>query len=140
MTMFPPTSSLFRPTDDDRVPVGTLGYFQARNRNRLYELVLREFEHSGISQAALARRLGKRPDQICRWLGAPGNWGLDTVSDLLFAISGAEPEYRLAYPLDSAQRNFNEPEWLIHQTSKSTDEPIHVETGAPFRVLETRAA
>jgi hypothetical protein len=106
------TSSLFKPKGDERISVGTLGYFQARNRNRLYETIIREFQNSGISQATLARRLGKRPDVVCRWLGSPGNWTLDTVSDLLFAISGGEPEYSIAYPLDRPSRNYTDPEWL----------------------------
>lgn len=112
MTTFRPTTSLCKPEGESRIPAGVLAYFQARNKNRVYELVLSEFVRSGISQATLARRLGKKPDVVCRWLGAPGNWTLDTVSDLLFAISGAEPEYSLSYPLDRGSRNFRAPEWL----------------------------
>ncbi len=90
---------LSKPEGADVIPLGTLGYFRGRNRWRVYELVLTEFKKSGLSQADLARRIGKRPEVISRLLGAPGNWGLDTVSDLLFAISGAEPAYQVAYPL-----------------------------------------
>ena len=32
-------------------------------------------------------------------MGAPGNWRLDTVSDLLFAISGAEAAFTTRYPM-----------------------------------------
>jgi hypothetical protein len=73
---------------------------------------LTEFQNSGLSQADLARRLGKRPEIISRLLGAPGNWGLDTVSDLLFAISGAEPDYAVSYPFDVPARNDVQPHWL----------------------------
>jgi hypothetical protein len=125
VTTSQPTLSLSKPEGDERIPVGTLGYFEARNRNRLYEVVLNEFLRSGISQATLARRLGKNPDVVCRWLGAPGNWTLDTVTDLLFAISGAEPEYRLAYPLDGATRNYSEPEWL--GSADGTDTTVRLE-------------
>jgi hypothetical protein len=106
------TSSLYKPRGADLIPFGTLGYFRARNRWRAYEVVLTEFKNSGLTKADLARRLGKRPEVISRLLGAPGNWGLDTVSDLLFAISGAEPVYNRAYPLEIAARNDNRPEWL----------------------------
>ncbi|HXQ40215.1 MAG TPA: hypothetical protein VN821_03040, partial [Candidatus Udaeobacter sp.] len=105
-------SLLSKPSGDDQIPLGTLAYFRERHRNRVYELVLNEFMASGLSQADLARRLGKRPDIVCRWLGSPGNWTLDTESDLLFAISGGEPEYAISYPLDNAPRNYANPVWL----------------------------
>ena len=54
-------------------------------RLRLYEAVIKEFLESGVTKAELARRIGRKPEQITRWLGAPGNWTLDTVSDLLLA-------------------------------------------------------
>jgi hypothetical protein len=116
VTTYPATSSLSKPRGDERIPVGTLGYFQARNRNRIYELVLQEFLRSGITKAALARRLGKRPEIVSRLLGAPGNWTLDTVSDLLFAIAGGEPEYSVAHPLDGPPRNYGAPEWVTEAT------------------------
>jgi hypothetical protein len=103
---------LSKPEGAGRIPLGTLGYFRARNKWRVYDLVLREFKKSELSQADLARRLGKRPEVISRLLGAPGNWGLDTVSDLLFAIAGGEPVYGVAYPLNEAARNDAQPDWL----------------------------
>lgn len=45
-------------------------------------------------------------------LGGPGNWTLDTYSDLLFAIAGGEAEYGIGYPLDAVPRNQHQPEWL----------------------------
>jgi hypothetical protein len=106
------TSSLSKPTGCEKVPLGTLAYFRARAKRRAYDLVIKEFKKSGLSQADLARRLGKGTDRICKLLGGPGNWTLDTVSDLLFAISGAEPKYGLDYALDKPARNFRQPEWL----------------------------
>jgi hypothetical protein len=78
----------------------------------MYDLVLREFKRSGLTQADLARRLGLGTDRICRLLGAPGNWTLDTASDLLFAISGGEPAYSVGYPLDRPASNRTVPVWL----------------------------
>jgi hypothetical protein len=74
--------------------------------------VQKEFERSGLSQAELAGRMGKGADRVCRLLGAPGNWTLDTVSDLLFAISGSEAKYELSYPFEKPKRNLTRPEWL----------------------------
>jgi hypothetical protein len=105
MTISRDNTSLSKPAGRSRIELGTLGYFRARNRGRLYDLVVEEFEKAGISRAELADRLGKRPEVVSRLLGAPGNWTLDTVSDLLFAISGAEPDYGVRYPLDEPPRN-----------------------------------
>lgn len=93
---------LHEPSGTDRVPESTLAYFRARNKHRLYSVVIGEFKRSGMSQADLARRLGKGTDVVCRWLRSPGNWTADTVSDLLFAISGAEAGYSIRYPLSTS--------------------------------------
>jgi hypothetical protein len=112
MNTYPKTPTLCKPKSADLIPVGTFGYFRARNRWQAYDLVLTEFKNSGLTKADLARRLGKRPEVVSRLLGAPGNWGLDTVSDLLFAISGAAVVYNPAYPLDMPAGNDIQPEWV----------------------------
>jgi hypothetical protein len=103
---------LSKPEGDARIPLETQLYFRARNKNRAYDAVIREFLKSGLSQATLARRLGKRPEIISRLLGAPGNWTLDTVSDLLLAISGSEVKYEISSPFERRKRNYNGPQWL----------------------------
>lgn len=76
------------------IPDEKLNYFRARLKNRLHAMVLAQFmnleKDRQFTRADLARRLGKKPEQITRWLGAPGNWTLDTVSDLLLGM-GNEP-------------------------------------------------
>jgi hypothetical protein len=99
MTISQTTIGLSRPTTDEKISLGTLGYINARNRQRAYDVVIGEFQHSGISQATLASRLGKPPEMISRWLSRPQNWESDTFSSLLFGISGAIPRYTLDYPL-----------------------------------------
>jgi hypothetical protein len=81
--------------------MGTLGYIRARIRQRAYDLVIRELKNSRITQADLARRLGKGQDVISRLLSRPRNWELDTFSDLLFGISGAVPTFAAEHPLAS---------------------------------------
>lgn len=95
--------------NDEPIPIGKLAYFRERFRDRLYELVVEEFlkkEESGLTRAEVARRIGRRPEQITRWLGAPGNWTLETVSDLLLAISKAEPDIKLLNLDDQPIRNY----------------------------------
>ena len=91
--------TLVEPTGDDRIPAGHLAYFTARNRRKIYSAVIKAFKDSGLTQIQLAKRLGKRPDVICHWLSGPGNWEIDTVSILLFGISGGELGYRVVHPL-----------------------------------------
>lgn len=135
MTTYP-TTTPFKPTGAERVPKGTFGYFRARNRHRLYSLIIKEFKKSGLTQAELARRLGKKPEIVCRLLATPGNLQADTFSDLLFAISGAQPAYGLSYPLDQSARNDTRPKWL---DQPSPDEKF-VDTPAPKTKREASSA
>jgi hypothetical protein len=102
---------LSSPTGREPIDPATLAYMRQRNRGRVYSVVIDEFEKIGISQTDLAGRLHKGTDQISRWLGSPGNWTLDTVSDLFFAISGGEPAYGVQYPLDLSATNDTSPNW-----------------------------
>jgi hypothetical protein len=117
------TTTLSEPIGSAGVPLGTLGYLRARNKRRAYNIVLKEFKKSKLSQADLAKRMGKRPDVVCRLLGGPGNWTLDTVSDLLFAISGAELKFSLSYPLRKSPRNLRSPVWLSVPAVSSVGAP-----------------
>jgi hypothetical protein len=62
---------------------------------------MHEFKSSGITQAHLARRLGKGQDVISRLLSRAQNWELDTFSELMFGIRGAVPKYTATYPLSN---------------------------------------
>lgn len=128
-----PTSSLHKPLEGERVPLGTLGYFRARNKHNAYALVIRELQKSGITKAELARRLGKEPAQITRYLSGPGNWTLDTLSDLLFAISGAEDKHTISYPLREAPRNDTRPAWAQSETSVGELAKAYTSPGQPSR-------
>src|SRR5258706_16329150 len=94
------TSAPVKPAGREPIPAGDLEYLRTRNRMRLFTLVQKEFQRSGLSQADLAARMRKGTDRICHLLGAPGNWTADTASDLLWAMSGAVPKYALEYPLE----------------------------------------
>lgn len=98
-----------------KVSEATLTYFRERLRNRIHQFILRQFQahqRRGLTQADVARLLGRRPEQINRWLGTPGNWTLDTISDLVLAISKAELEFT-EYPLENrGVRNYDGPDWI----------------------------
>lgn len=101
-----PTPFLSELLEGSVIPEGKLAYFRARLSNRLHELVLSAFlkveKRDHLSRADLAKRLGRKPEQITRWFASPGNWELDTVSDLLLGM-GFEPALSLV-DLRSAAR------------------------------------
>ena len=75
------------------IPEAKRVYFQTRLRNRLFDYILGRFvqeQEKGLTKAKLGRRIGKPPEMINRWLGAPSNLTLDTVSDLLLGICAEE--------------------------------------------------
>lgn len=102
-------NTLLSETASRSISPSTRAYFQARLRLRLYDLIMRKFRdeanRSGLTRAVLGRRIGKRPEVITRLLGAPGNWTLETVSDLLMGISGDELLPTTASPLNSPPLN-----------------------------------
>lgn len=92
------SAAQLEPVGHDKISQGTLGYICARNRQRQYDLVIREFRTSKITQKQLADRLGRGEDVISRWLARPRNWEADTFAELMFAISGGVPTYHAEYP------------------------------------------
>lgn len=85
-------------------------YLNERVRNSFYDYVLRKFHEAAdkenLSKAQLARRLNLGPDRISKILGAPGNWTLDTISELLVGICREELVPNSASYLDRAPRNY----------------------------------
>jgi hypothetical protein len=102
--------------------LGLLAYFRERQRNRVHELVLLEFIKSGMTKTQLAHRMGRSLSRVTKWLAAPGNWELDTVSDFLLAIGSAEIEPSLSYPFERAKRNYDQPEWLLSRPSPKQED------------------
>jgi hypothetical protein len=115
--------------DAEIISDGTFAYFCSRNRMQAFSVVNQEFERSGITKAELAKRMGKGQDRVCRLLGAPGNWTLDTVSELLLAISGAQLVYSIAYPCRPKTITINgdsEPISIEIPDSKQTSEKYFI--------------
>ncbi len=104
------------------MPIWQRGYFHAYAKDRAHELVLSIFDsHSdkGLTRSIMAKRLGKKPEQITRWLGAPGNWTMETFADLLLSM-GYHPVFD-ARPLhDLRQANYRHP--VLAVTHPSTPE------------------
>jgi hypothetical protein len=104
------------------IPEAKRSYFQARLRNRLFNFILGKFvseQSKGLTKAILARRIGKPPEVINRWLGAPSNLTLDTVSDLLIGICGEELSPQSEPILNQFPRNYPHSDWIT-QDDQST--------------------
>lgn len=116
MTTSPKTSFLSEVENGEPIPLGKLAYLRERQRNRLYSFIVKKFleqeKKSGLTRAELARRINRRPEQVTRWLGAPGNWTLDTVADLLVGIAAEELQPASVSLLGRAARNHTQPNWL----------------------------
>lgn len=79
---------------DGPLSAGTLGYLCARNRDAYFDFIhqkLAEAESRGVKRSDIAARIGKSPTRLSHLLGAPGNWTLDTIAELLVAICREEP-------------------------------------------------
>lgn len=106
---------------DEPLSKGTLAYLEARAKNAFYDYVMvkfKEAEQKGLTKAKLARRLGKRPDQISHVLGAPGNWTLSTISELLVGISKEELLPHSASFLNRTPRNVQPTDLLTEDAGK----------------------
>lgn len=70
--------------------VATQAYLGRRAQNKYYDYVMTRFRQSGMTQADLARRIGKGTDRVNRLLANPGNWTVETAAVLLAGICGEE--------------------------------------------------
>ncbi|NJO32436.1 MAG: hypothetical protein HC869_04205 [Rhodospirillales bacterium] len=70
-----------------------------------------------LSRSKIAHRLGADRAQVTRWIAAPGNWTLDTLSDLLLAMS-CQAQLVIEDINDSARPNYEHP--LSASTAENT--------------------
>jgi hypothetical protein len=98
------------------IPESKRVYFQTRLRNRLFDYIVGRFireQKRGLTKAALARRIGKSPEVINRWLGSPSNLETDSISDLLLGIGAEELTPQSESLLNQKPRNWTPAAWII---------------------------
>jgi hypothetical protein len=81
--------------DGPTIPESKRVYFQQRLRDRFFDFITGCFlqeQKKGLTKAKLARRIGKPPEVVNRWLAASSNLTLDSISDLLLGICAEELE------------------------------------------------
>jgi hypothetical protein len=148
MTTYQTTWSIIDTSADDEIDIGQLAYFRQRFRNEIHQAVLKRFielvDYHGFTQARLAKKLGKKPSQISRWLAAPGNWTMDSISDVLLAMN-SEPTSEVRCLDNLPRQNFTveagttlsvEPKlsapgrYAVDRTGAGTQRPARVEIRA----------
>ena len=121
--------------DGAPIPQAKRVYFQERLRNRFFEFLLNRFleqQKLGLTKAKLARRIGKTPDAVNRWLAAPSNLTLDTVSDLLLGINAEELEMNASSLLNRVPVNYHHQDEFYDVSARK---PISVATtGGTVRI------
>lgn len=112
MTLSLKRRSLSKPKRGSRVQVYDLGAVRARNKNKAHSYLLDLFKESGLSKAEVAKMVGKKPEQITRWLAGPGNLTLDTLSDLIFVMKGQTFTLQAKGDLAQNKSSRPHPNWL----------------------------
>jgi hypothetical protein len=83
---------------NEKIPLHTRVFFQERLKLRLFNMIVqllldKQKEDPSFTKKVLAKRIDRTPAQVTRWLSSPGNWTIDTISDLLLAIDTSELEF-----------------------------------------------
>jgi hypothetical protein len=116
-------------------------YYRQRQKNRVFTELVRFFadeaERRQITKKDLAEALAKDPAQITRWLSAPSNFELDTLSDILLAL-GAEMDHRIVRFSDRANANYAHP--LVVAQPKMTVEISRPKPSADSSALKPTGA
>ena len=106
------TFMLSKPEGNSPIPLGIQSFVSEKLKNDCYDLVMRAFKDSGLTQVELAARLGKDKTLLSRQLSTPSNWTIDTVGRLLFAINGSFIVVSSAESDMSARANYTCPSWM----------------------------
>jgi transcriptional regulator with XRE-family HTH domain len=69
------------------LPESAFVYFRGKLQNDVHVLILKAFLRSGLTQKQLAKRTGKSASVVNRWIGATGNWELNSVAEFLAGMN-----------------------------------------------------
>jgi hypothetical protein len=110
--------------DGPLIPESKRVYFQERYRERIFDFIITRFlaqKEKGLTKAKLARRIGRTPEVINRWLAGPTNLESDSISDLMLGIAAEEMEMSAHSVLNRAPVNvYQMPERRIESATTSS--------------------
>jgi hypothetical protein len=92
------------------IPPGKLAYLETRVAHAFHNYILEKFEEkkkTGLTNAILAKRIGRDAGQVHRYLATPCNLTLHTATLLLAGIAAEELLPHSQSLLDRAPRNFS---------------------------------
>jgi len=112
MRTFQEASALSEPQGDEPIDRFTLAYMAGLTRDRIHEMVLSAFIESGLTKAALARRLDWDKSRVSKVINTSNNMTLETLGEVMFAIDGSCPSAARNWPLREVKVNLREPEWF----------------------------
>ena len=128
---------------EDVIPSFWLGYFREAFREAINDQLLELYRAAstrGINKKIVAQKLGRRPEQITRWLAAPNNLEADTISDLALAL-GCVPVFgleKIGRPLPKSQQRHPLSERIEIEASQGYLKRVAPATGsATADALET---
>ena len=96
-----------------------LQYFRENFQADLHDKLIDLFLDASLSKAEIARRIGRKPEQITRWLSAPSNLEAETISDLSLAM-GYMPSIKFE-PVDRVRPKANRWHYLNNSNLEAED-------------------
>ncbi len=110
-----PTSQTQKtPASSTNQPISTreIAYCNRRLQNAVFNEIVKAFVKEAkagrTSRATLAKRIGKEPPQITRWLSGPANLTLNTISTILLGMN-AELDAKVVFSRDISVPNYAHP-------------------------------
>lgn len=88
-TIFHNLIPLHEPEGLDRIDDATLAYAGQTAREMVFHEIHQKLQSRELTRRTIARRLGKSPARISQQLGEPGNFTIETLAELAYAIDGS---------------------------------------------------
>jgi hypothetical protein len=88
----------------DKLPESAFVYFRGKLQNDVHVALLNAFVRSGLKQIDLSRRIDKSPEIVNRWIGATGNWTLNSIADFFLGM-GARLEVSVVFLKDELAKH-----------------------------------